>query len=110
MESKKILRFFGTLSDETRLKIVMSLTKSSKNVGEIHDYVGKDKITLSGISHQLKQLEDIDIVVFEKKGREKFFSLSGDFCWCILRDAIDHFNGKKHNCKECCKIKEDMGG
>ncbi|MBC8500387.1 MAG: winged helix-turn-helix transcriptional regulator [Nanoarchaeota archaeon] len=102
--NKKILRFFSSLADETRLKMLVSLTKEPKTVNEIYEAVGKDKLTLSAISHQLRQLSDLDIVIYEKKGREKRFQLSDSFCWCILRDAFDHFNGKT-KCKECCKIK-----
>mgnify|MGYP001993273837 CR=1 FL=1 len=100
--NKKILRFFSSLADETRLKILISLTKKSKTVNEIHSAV--PIVTLSAISHQLKQLSNLDIVISEKKGRKKIFTLSDSFCWCILNDAFNHFNGKTE-CKECCKIR-----
>jgi len=103
--NKKILQFFSSLADETRLKILVSLTEKSRTVNEIYKIVGKD-ITLSAISHQLRQLSDLEIVVYEKKGREKTFQLSDSFCWCILKDAFSHFNGKK-TCPECCKIREE---
>ena len=104
--NKKILDFFSSLADETRLKIIISLSKKPMTVNEIYEAVGKEKLSLSAISHQLKQLHNLDIVVSEKKGREKIFSLSDSFCWCILKNAFDHFEGKTE-CKECCKIKEE---
>lgn len=102
--NKKVLQFFASLSDETRLKILLSLTDEQKTVNEIHRAV--PEVTLSAISHQLKQLNDVEIVVSEKKGREKIFQLSKSFCWCILRDAFNHFEGKTE-CKECCRVKEE---
>ena len=99
--NKKILQFFSCLSDETRLKILVSLTEKPRTVKDIHDSVGK--ITLSAVSHQLRLMSDLDIIVFEKKGRKKLFRLSDDFCWCILKDAFRHFEGK---CKRCAQ----MGG
>ena len=93
--NKRILQFFSALSDETRLKILLTLVEGSKYVGEIHRSFGKDRITLSAISHQLKYLNDVDILVYEKRGKEKIFSLSDNFCWCTLRDAVKHFQNKK---------------
>ncbi|MEI7960828.1 MAG: metalloregulator ArsR/SmtB family transcription factor [archaeon] len=104
--NKKVIRFFSTIADPTRLCILLSLMKGKKTVNEIYNAVGKEKMTLSAISHQLKQLEQVDVVTFEKKGREKTVTLSEDFCWCILRDAYNHFDGKKCACEECAKIKK----
>jgi DNA-binding transcriptional ArsR family regulator len=101
--NKQVVNFFSSLADETRLRILLSLMGKPKNVTEIHRYIGKDKITLSGISHQLKQLNNLGIIFCNKKGKEKFFQLSNDFCWCIIRDAFNHF-GKKEGCKSCTKI------
>ncbi len=92
--NKRIARFFAALSDETRLNILLSLIEGSKNVSEIHRAMDKE-VTLSAISHQLKLLSDLDIIEYEKKGREKNYFLSGDFCWCILRDVVKHFNNTK---------------
>lgn len=92
--NKKVLLFFSALSDETRLKIIMTLSKGKKTVGSIHRSFGENEITLSAISHQLKQLQNIDIVSFKRKGKEKIYSLSGSFCWCTLKDTIKHFNKK----------------
>lgn len=86
-----MVQFFSSLSDETRIKILLSLIDSPKTVNDIHKTVGKDKITLSAISHQLKQLSGINIIIYKRKGKEKIFSLSNKFCWCMLKDAIKHF-------------------
>ena len=98
----KVLNFFSSLSDPTRLKILLSIAKEPKNVNEIYRFVGKNKMTLSAISHQLTQLTNLSIVSYEKKGKEKFFELSDNFCWCILRDAFKQFdNNIKIECKKC---------
>ncbi len=101
--NKKLMQFFSSLSDETRLSILLSLAEKPKTVNEIHAYVGKNKLTLSAISHQLKQLSDTGLVTCERKGRTKVLQLSGTFCWCILRDALSHFKTKT-KCKECSKL------
>lgn len=73
--NSKIMHFFACLADETRLKIVLSLANGKKTVNEIYNYVGKNRMTLSAISHQLKLLSDTGIVAYEKKGKEKFYEL-----------------------------------
>ncbi|MDO8517135.1 MAG: metalloregulator ArsR/SmtB family transcription factor [Nanoarchaeota archaeon] len=108
---KKVTNFFASLADDTRLKILLGLTENSKTVNKIHNIVGKEKMTLSAISHQLRQLSDMGIVVHERKGKEKIYSLSGDFCWCILRDVYKHFDQKKNiGCERCSKIKNKRVG
>lgn len=101
---KKALQFFSSLSDETRLNILLSLVDCQRNVSEIYEYVGKNRMTLSAISHQLRRLSDIGLVFYKKEGKEKKFSLSDNFCWCILRDALNHFNSKTE-CESCKKLR-----
>lgn len=100
----KVLDFFSSLSDETRLKILISISDKPKCVNEIYDFVGRDKMTISAVSHQLKSLSDLGIVKSEKKGKEKFYELSDNFCWCVLRDAFNQFGNKLEiKCKKCEK-------
>lgn len=102
---QKLMKFFSNLTDETRLSIIMCLTEKSKTVQDIHNCIGKNKVSLSAISHQLAHLSDIGMVEFEKKGREKYFRLSDRFCWCILRNAQKHFEDKE-GCPACKKMKK----
>jgi DNA-binding transcriptional ArsR family regulator len=99
---KKLLNFFSSLSDETRLMILLAIAKSPKTVSEIHEAVGNSKITISAISHQLKLLRSMNIVVAKKKGRERIYELSDEYCWCILRDALRKLGCKVDiRCKRC---------
>ena len=102
---KKVLRFFSAIADPTRLKILKTIMESPKTVNEIYSVLGREKLTLSAVSHQLKYLEQIGIVEFEKNGREKLFTTSKDFCWCIVRDAYKHY-GESCACKECAKVRK----
>ena len=99
----KAVQFFSSLSDKTRLTILMSLVDGSKTVTEIYSLVG-NHISLSAISHQLASLHDQSIVKFEKNGREKHYALSDELCWCILKDSFVHFRGE---CK--CKKLRHLG-
>jgi DNA-binding transcriptional ArsR family regulator len=99
---QKVMQFFSSLADKTRLNIILSIAEKPKNVNEIYKEVSKGKMTLSAISHQLKTLSDLGIVTSEKKGKEKIFELSNKYCWCILRDTFSQFGNKiKIECKKC---------
>jgi len=100
---KKVLRFFSAIADETRLRMLNTLMGGPMTVNGVHEALGKGRMTLSAVSHQLKHLEQSGVVVFEKKGRAKYFRPSPGFCWCILKNAYSHFRGK-HECTECRKI------
>src|SRR3989344_866065 len=89
---RNALIFFSSLADETRLKILLSMANEKKNVGEIYDFVGRNTMSLSAISHQLKQLSDLGIVRSERNGQEIYYELSEKYCWCILRDVFKQFN------------------
>ncbi|MEK6916734.1 MAG: metalloregulator ArsR/SmtB family transcription factor [Nanoarchaeota archaeon] len=97
----KVIQFFEALADETRLKILLSISKGPIAVNEIHREVGEP--TLSAISHQLRTMSDLDIVRFEKKGREKFYRLSDAHCWCPLRDAFSQMSNKT-KCPHCAML------
>ena len=98
-QKKQLIRFFSALADETRLDMLLALAEKPKTVNQLHKSV--DKITLSAVSHQLKQLNNLGIVEFKKKGREKYFKLSDKFCWCILKTSMAHF--KKSKCEACSR-------
>lgn len=100
----KVLDFFSSLADKTRLEILMSIAKEPKNVNEIYEFIGKGKMTLSAISHQLKQLKNLNIVYCKKQGQKRLYELSDNFCWCILKDAFKQFNNNiEIKCKKCGK-------
>lgn len=99
---KKVMQFFSSLADKTRLHILLSMAEEPKTVNEIYEFVGKDSLTLSAISHQLRQLSDMGIVFYKRNGKEKLFELSDKFCWCILKDTFEQFNiNIKIECKKC---------
>ena len=68
---EKVMQFFSSLADKTRLHILLSIAENPKNVNEIYNFVGRDKMTLSAISHQLRQLSDMGIVFHKRNGKEK---------------------------------------
>jgi DNA-binding transcriptional ArsR family regulator len=99
---QKLLNFFSSIADETRLMILLAIAKGPKTVSEIHESVGNSKISISAISHQLKLLKSMNIVVAKKKGKERLYELSDEYCWCILRDVLRKFGYRIDiRCKRC---------
>lgn len=104
--NKQVLNFFASLSDETRLNIILGLWTGPRTVTDIHKAL-KKQMTLSAVSHQLKLLEKQQIVYAIKKGRQKAYHLSNQFCWCILKDAMTKWTHRKP-CPECTEIKRSQ--
>ena len=99
--TRDIATFFFALSDEVRIKIVALLYSSPLTVKEIQAKIGF--LTLPAISHQLRMLENKKIIAYEKKGREKFYSLTDQHVVHILTDAYHHMRGdcdEKFQCGE----------
>jgi DNA-binding transcriptional ArsR family regulator len=104
--NSQVIRFFEALADETRLKILVAISKEPRTVNDIHAVV--EELTLSAVSHQLSFMANQGIIECEKKGRNKYFRLSHKFCWCILRDAFNYFD-KTHTCTKCGNIEKEGG-
>jgi len=95
MLSRKIANFFSALSDETRIKILAILyDQHPLSVSEIMDRVGN--ITKHALSYQLKILQTMDLVRYQKVGRRKLFHLSDEHVSHILNDVIVHLSPEGH--------------
>jgi DNA-binding transcriptional ArsR family regulator len=104
--NKKIIKYFGMLSDETRLRILLTIARGPATVNEIHENM--NGLTLSAVSHQLNAMANLNIVNSEKNGREKYYSLSDEYCWCPLRDVFSNI-GNKTACPHCAEIRKKGG-
>ena len=67
---------FSMLADETRLKIIQALKKSSVNVSKLTHSM---RVTQPTISHHLKVLSDAGFAVSEKKGRETYYRFNENY-------------------------------
>ena len=66
--------FFGSLSSQSRLRIINLLRKGPKNVLEIQR---KLKLEQTTVSHDLQRLKKCGFVSTEKKGKYRYYSLNG---------------------------------
>ena len=91
LKSESIIRrtaeLFGVLSDPTRVKIILALSKAELCVGDLAHIVGASD---SAVSHQLRVLRNLGLVDHRKEGRLAYYSLSDEHLERILEQSLDH--------------------
>jgi ArsR family transcriptional regulator, lead/cadmium/zinc/bismuth-responsive transcriptional repressor len=78
---------FKVLSDQTRLKIVLALSKQEICVLDIAEVLG---ITESGVSHQMRLLKTLRLVKQRKDGKMVFYSLDDEHIEDLIQVALHH--------------------
>ncbi|MCH5152796.1 MAG: winged helix-turn-helix transcriptional regulator [Clostridiales bacterium] len=63
---RRIARFFSLLADPSRVKLLSALTISPLCVTDLADILKMNQTT---VSHQLRLLRDMDVVVCERQGK-----------------------------------------
>lgn len=89
----KLSSLFSIMGGETRLKIIWCLRDGERSVGEIAEQV---EMTLSSVSHQLKELKNNDIVNVTKSGQTANYRLKDKHILEIVSLGVEHI--KKENC------------
>ncbi len=89
--TKDLATFFSTFSDETRIKILMTLLDGEATVGEITTNCG---LTISNTSHQLRTLREEKLVKSRKQGKYNYYSLDDDHVRVIIEYGIEHIKEK----------------
>lgn len=87
MQFEKLSMFFKAISDETRIKLLYSLSRSKMCVCDLAALLG---MTVSAISHQLRVLRQAGLVRSEKQGKVVYYMLSDDHVNTVFNNAIEH--------------------
>lgn len=82
-------KFFKTIGDATRLKILLALSETEMNVSAITEYLEMEQ---SAVSHQLKLLRENHLVKSRKEGKTVVYSLDDNHVKSILSQTIDHMS------------------
>lgn len=85
---------FKILGDETRIRIVYTLSNAKMCVGDIAVVLN---MTKSAVSHQLSSLKSASLIKSEKIGKNVYYELDDDHVVDILAKALVHV---KHKDKE----------
>jgi ArsR family transcriptional regulator, lead/cadmium/zinc/bismuth-responsive transcriptional repressor len=78
---------FQMLASPTRLRIVEALAARELCVCDLSAVVG---VSQSAISHQLRQLRQMRIVRYRKKGRMAYYRLDDPHIEALFETGIDH--------------------
>jgi DNA-binding transcriptional ArsR family regulator len=98
MISSSYKRFFSTLGNENRLKIIHFLADNGpKNVSEI---VSRTKLEQTAVSHNLKRLLSCEFVHLQPNGKERVYSINEETIKPLLVLMDQHV---KKFCKRACE-------
>ncbi|MBS3122673.1 winged helix-turn-helix transcriptional regulator [Candidatus Woesearchaeota archaeon] len=89
--------FFVNFANKTKLNIIVALRKCPLCVNDIVKETGDEQ---SKISHNLKKLTKCHVLVVEKKGKQRIYSLNHNTVLPILKIVEEHI---KENCRKFCK-------
>ncbi len=82
-----LVETFKVLSDPTRLKIAITLSKAEMCV---HDIAGEADISESAASHQLRILRSLRLVKHRREGKQIFYSLDDHHIEKLIHVATEH--------------------
>lgn len=78
---------FKALSDPTRLRVICALQNNELCVGDIALML---KISDSLVSHQLRILRNLKLVIFRKEGKASHYSLDDQHINSLIKEGLLH--------------------
>ena len=84
---EQLSALLGLMADPTRLRIVAALDAVELCVCDLSATIG---ISESAVSHQLRQMRELNVVRGRRDGRRVFYSLNDEHVMSIYRQARDH--------------------
>ena len=82
-------RLFSALGDPTRLKILRALADSDDGVS-VGDLAERAGLSASAISHQLRLLNDRNLVSARRAGRVVFYTIADDHVRTLIATGLEH--------------------
>ncbi len=88
-----IADFYKALSDSTRIKIINLLEKNELCVCDISSILN---MTKSAVSHQLKNLRELNLIKSRKNGKEVWYTLADDHVREVFEVSLEHIMENKN--------------
>jgi ArsR family transcriptional regulator len=86
-DTQKLSKLFKVLSDETRIKILFTISKHEVCVNDIANVLN---LSQSAISHQLKTLKDANLIKSRREKQTIYYTLVDDHVHLIYNQALSH--------------------
>ena len=90
--------FFKVMSDSTRVKILNLLELGELCVCDIAFILN---MTKSAVSHQLKNLKTVNLIVGRKQGKEVWYSFADDHVKKVFDISLEHLKEGADDEKDC---------
>jgi len=82
-----VAELFRSFSDTSRVMILSALLDGEKNVNALAELVG---ISESAVSHHMRGLRQMRLVVARRNGKEVFYSIEDSHIVALLKQGIAH--------------------
>ncbi|QLY40010.1 helix-turn-helix transcriptional regulator [Hujiaoplasma nucleasis] len=83
--------FFKSISDSTRMKIILALEETELCVCDLSTVIN---ISRSAVSHQLRVLRQARLVKFRKEGNVVYYSLDDEHVHTVIKQGLNHITHK----------------
>ncbi len=85
--ARQVAETMQALATPSRVRILARLKEAPCSVGELAIAVGMEQ---SAVSHQLRLLRHLDLVVGERAGRRTIYALHDNHVGVLLEEAVYH--------------------
>jgi DNA-binding transcriptional ArsR family regulator len=82
-----VAELFRTFGDTSRVRILYALTNQELNVNVLAGLVG---ISESAVSHHLRSLRQMKLVVARRDGKEVFYRIEDEHILLLFREGVNH--------------------
>jgi DNA-binding transcriptional ArsR family regulator len=82
-----VAELFRSFSDTSRVRIVSVLVSQKMNVGALAQAVG---ISESAVSHHLRSLRQMGLVVAQRDGKEVYYSIEDNHIIALFGQGVNH--------------------
>jgi len=87
-----VAELFRAFSDTSRVRIMSVLLTGEKNVSALAELVG---ISESAVSHHMRSLRQMRLVVARKDGKEVYYRLEDPHIITLFKQGVEHVTSKE---------------
>jgi len=82
-----VAELFSVFSDTSRVRIISALTENEINVNTLAELV---EISESAISHHMRHLRQMGIVLSRREGKEVFYRIEDEHIKSLFYQGVNH--------------------
>lgn len=83
----RMSEIFAALGDPTRLRLLLALSRQPLCVHELSEVLG---VSVSAVSHQLRTLKMLRLVIAQRAGKRVYYSLDDDHVHHLIEEGLKH--------------------